>query len=115
MSLIRIGRRSAALALAVACVLALGTDAAHAANAQNTVITVDEMCSGCVRNITKRMKKFPDVSTVKCNMATRTVTIAPKAGKTLSPRTLWEAMQGVGNPPKKLVGPTGTFTSKPKE
>lgn len=107
--------RPAALELAVACILALGTNIAQAADAQTTVISVDEMCSGCVRSITQRLKRMPDVSTVKCNMATKTVTITPKSGKTLSPRTLWNAMQGVGSPPKKLVGPSGTFMSKPKE
>jgi hypothetical protein len=101
--------------LAVACVFALAADDARAASRKDTVITVSELCSGCVRNIKVRLRKLPEVAAVYCNTATRTVTVSPKAGKSLSPRVLWEAMQGVGNPPKKLVGPTGTYTSKPKQ
>jgi copper chaperone CopZ len=99
----------------VACVFALAADDARAASRQDTVITVSELCSGCVRNIKKRLKELPEVSYVNCNTATKTVTVVPKSGKSLSPRVLWEAMQGVGNPPKKLVDPTGTYTSKPKQ
>ena len=115
MNTVRCWRRSVTLAVAAACVFARAADNARADSRQDTVITVGELCSGCVRNITERLKKVPDVSTVRCNTWANTVTVAPKPGKTLSPRTLWEAMQRVGNPPKKLVGPTGTFTSKPKE
>lgn len=108
-------RLPAMLVLAAVCVCLIAVDEARAASRQDTVITVGELCSGCVRNIKERLRKLPDVAIVRCNMATRTVTVTPKAGKSLSPRVLWGAMQGVGNPPRKLVGPTGTFTSKPKE
>jgi copper chaperone CopZ len=104
-----------ALVVAVVCVSALAADNTHGASPQKTVITVGEMCNGCVQRITTRLKRLPEVSTVKCNLATRTVTVAPKAGQSLSPRTLWQAMAGIGMTPKKLVGPAGTFTSKPKQ
>lgn len=107
--------RPANLAVAMACLFALAVEHARAASRQDTVITVSELCSGCVSNIKKRLRKLPEVSYVSCNTATKTVTVVPKSGKSLSPRVLWQAMQGVGNPPKKLVGPSGTFTSKPKE
>lgn len=94
--------------------LALGlTSRLEAAEAKSTVITVGEMCGGCVKKITAKFNGFADVDKVQCDVKAKTVTVIPKAGKTLSPRTLWEAMESIGKKPKQLAGPDGTFTSKP--
>ena len=80
-----------------------------------TTVTVGEMCSGCVKMITKRFSTEQDVAKVKCDIATKSVMIFPAEDTRLSPRRLWEIMESVGKTPKKLVSPEGTFTSKPKK
>lgn len=105
-----------ALSLALPCLIAFSAFvyAYAAAPSQNTVITVGEMCGGCVKSITARLNKLPDIAAVQCDIKTKTVTVVPRDGKSLSPRTLWEAMAEIGKTPKKLVAPAGSFTSKPQ-
>jgi hypothetical protein len=43
------------------------------------------------------------------------VTLVPEPRVVLSPRRLWEEFEEIGKPPKKLAGPSGVFTKKPKE
>ena len=81
---------------------------------QATVITVEEMCGGCVTKITKHFAGVKDISDLKCDIKTKTVTFTPRKETELSSLKLWEEMDSIGKPPKKLVGPSGTFTSKPK-
>ena len=105
------------LALAVAALFITG-DAATvdaASPKKPTIITVGEMCGGCVKKITARFDKIEGIAGVRCDVEKQTVTVGPEKGYTLSPRGLWEVMQNLGKPPKKLAGPHGTFTSKPKE
>lgn len=80
---------------------------------RRTVVTVGEMCGGCVKNITTRLQKVSEIEKIECDIATKTVTITPKADKTLSPKFVWETMAEIGKTPKKLVTPNGTFTTKP--
>ncbi|MGC1273766.1 MAG: heavy metal-associated domain-containing protein [Planctomycetaceae bacterium] len=79
-----------------------------------TVITVGEMCGGCAKKIEKKLKPMEGVAGVRFDLKAKTVTVAPKAKATLSPKALWVAMEEIGKTPKKLVGPAGTFTEKPK-
>ena len=109
------------LSVALLALFALGTAAvAHAAGpaakTNNTAIPIaGEMCGGCVKRITAALEKMPDINDIKCDVKTKTVTVIPKKGKTLSPRALWEELEEIGKTPTKLVGPSGTFTSKPKK
>ncbi len=92
----------------------MNTAAEPVVKSQNTVMTVGEMCGGCVTKITAKLKPMPEVGQITCDIPTKTVTVTPAAGKTLSPKTLWEAMDSIGKTPKSLTGPSGTFKSKPK-
>ncbi|MDZ4686214.1 MAG: heavy-metal-associated domain-containing protein [Planctomycetaceae bacterium] len=85
-----------------------------AAKSKDTVMAVGEMCGGCVTKITAKLKPMPDVGHIVCDIPKKTVTVTPAAGKSLSPKTLWEAMESIGKTPKSLTGPSGTFNSKPK-
>lgn len=78
-----------------------------------TEMVVGEMCGGCVKKITARLKQMPEIATIQCDIKTSTVTVVPQANKTIAPRVLWDAMAQIGKTPKKLTGPTGTFTSQP--
>jgi hypothetical protein len=42
------------------------------------------------------------------------VLVTPQAGKAVSARAIWEAVMAGEGVPTKLVGPSGTFTVKPK-
>jgi copper chaperone CopZ len=79
-----------------------------------TVITVGEMCGGCVKKIEKKLKPMDGVGELRFDVKAKTVTVIPKPKTTLSAKTLWTAMEEIGKTPKKLVGPGGTFTKKPK-
>ena len=79
-----------------------------------TVITVGEMCGGCVKRIEAKLKPVDGIADVRCDIQKQTVTVLPDPKVKLSPKWLWEAMESIGKPPKKLVGPSGTFTKKPK-
>ena len=80
----------------------------------NTIITVSEMCAGCVKKITKHFEARQEISELKCDIKGKTVTFVPKKNTELSALKMWEEMESIGKPPTKLVGPTGTFTTKPK-
>ena len=52
----------------------------------NTVMTVGEMCGGCVKKITKRFDDVDDVAKVQCDIEKQSVTLIPKKGVRLSPK-----------------------------
>ena len=79
-----------------------------------TTVTVGEMCGGCVKQITAHFEKIKEVAELKCDIKTKTVMLFPAKNVRFSPKKIWETMESIGKKPKKLVGPDGTFTSKPK-
>lgn len=89
---------------------------AQAADAEKSriVMTVGEMCGGCVKNITKRFDGVEGIAKVQCSIEKRSVTLIPEQDVRLSPKGVWEIMESIGKTPKKMVTPNGTFTSKPK-
>ena len=108
-------RRGMLLAMA-AMVVGLAAGMLNAADAPKaTVMTVGEMCGGCVKKITTRLEKMPGVATIECDIAKKSVTVTPAAGKDVTALALWDAMAEIGKTPKKMVGPTGTFTERPKK
>jgi len=99
--------------LTAAAVLAAPAAATEMTAASDTVMTVGEMCGGCVKRIEAKLKPMPGIAGVSCDIPTQTVTVRPKANRTLSPKALWEAMEAIGKTPKRLAGPSGVFTKKP--
>lgn len=80
----------------------------------NTVVTVSEMCGGCVKKITKRFDEEKDVAKVDCNIENKAVPLTPTESVQLSAKKIWEIMEGISQAPTKLVSPEGTFIFKPK-
>ncbi|MCR9210250.1 MAG: heavy-metal-associated domain-containing protein [bacterium] len=78
------------------------------------VMTVGEMCGGCVKRITARFDSVDAVTKVVCSIEKKSVTLVPKDGVKLSPKGIWEIMESIGKTPKKIITPDSTFTSKPK-
>ena len=103
----------------IACIalLVLALTTAEAGEAAETpaatVISVGEMCGGCVKKINAKFEGVEGIGSVRCDIASKTVTLMPASGYRLSPRGLWVMMDEIGKTPRKLVGPSGTFTEKP--
>jgi copper chaperone CopZ len=96
--------------LAMSCPLAAG-----AAEAQSTVIHVQNMhCANCAQKIARKLYAVAGVKQVTTDWKKGTATIQGQAGKALSPRGLWEAVEKANFKVVKLTGPAGEFQSKPK-
>lgn len=104
-----------AAVLAVGLILG-GRNAAAAADPVPTKLTVPDMdCVSCAKKVGNKVAEVKGVGKVEYNVQGRTVTVTPKTNETLSPKALWEAVVAAGQEPSKLEGPTGTFTTKPKQ
>jgi hypothetical protein len=55
----------------------------------------------------------PGVQDVQIDMNAKSFVLRAKTNATLSPRAVWEAVEGTGEKPTKLTGPNGTYTAKP--
>jgi len=106
--------RCALFALALMLGLGWAADSEAVEPAPNTVITVEEMCGGCVKKITAHFANVKQVAEVRCDIPSKTVTIIPAQGVTISPRWLWQTMDSIGKTPRRLAGPHGVFTSVPQ-
>ena len=88
---------------------------AQAASLAMTRITVDKMhCKGCAQHMADLLYKVPGVARVETNIEAKMMFITARPEVVVSPRALWEAVEKAGYTPVKIVGPAGTFTSKPK-
>lgn len=81
-----------------------------------TTITLKVLsCEGCAKRVREKLTAVNGVGDVKTDLKTKSATVSPKRDATPSPKQLWEAIEKAGKTPVKLVGPSGTFTSKPKK
>jgi hypothetical protein len=101
------------LLLAVVC-LGVSTGA-FAGEAVPTAITVKKMCPSCAKKINQRLMKVGGVAAATNDLERKAYTATPTAGTVLSPRELWEAVEAGGEVPVRLSGPSGTFSSKPRD
>lgn len=87
-----------------------------AAEAKSTVISIPGMhCDGCAKKVVTKVLEVGGVESASSSMETKTVKVTPNAGMSLSPKALWEAVEKAKKTPTKLVGPSGTFSSKPSK
>lgn len=100
------------LALAVggaSLVVAGGTPPAY------TVIQVEKMhCESCAQRIGGKLQETPGVKTIQYDVEKKLLWVHPQPGTTLSPKTLWEAVERGKDRPVRLQGPSGTFVAKPQ-
>lgn len=104
---------SLSMLLLATAILLSSPSSAVAAEPATVVMNVGEMCGGCVKKITARLSKMPEVATIQCSIPKKSVTVVPKAGG-VSSKAIWEAMAEIGKTPTKLVDATGTYTQKPQ-
>ncbi|MHB1033445.1 MAG: heavy-metal-associated domain-containing protein [Pirellulales bacterium] len=106
------------LFVAAAAVLALAATHSFGAEQRPSIVTAvtieGEMCGGCVKKIKAALADVPGIAEVTGDTKAKTITIVPAPAVDLSPRVLWEAIEKAGKNPVTLVGPHGTFKSKPK-
>lgn len=90
---------------------------AHTALAAKTLVynvRVDNMhCADCAKKIARKLYTVPGVVRVKTNLQAHTATVTPEAGKHLSPRALWDAVEKSGFKPVLLEAPQGKFKARP--
>jgi copper chaperone CopZ len=79
----------------------------------STMIVEGMTCAGCAKTVSKAVSAIADVESAEVDVKTKTVTVTPKAGKILSAKDLWEAVEKAGYKPSKFEGPAGKFVSKP--
>ena len=91
----------------------LGT--VQAAEPAVTTISIQGMhCAGCANKVTRRLQAVSGVATAKTDAPSSTAWATAKVGAAPSPKAMWEAVEAAGYKPLKVVGPSGTFTTKPK-
>lgn len=109
-------RTSLCLALTFAFAVCLTSQSWAANAAAKTTVTLKVLtCESCAKKVAAKLFGVPGVGDVQTDVKTKSAIIVPKGGATLSPRQLWEAIEKAGKSPVKLEGPSGTFTSKPKQ
>lgn len=111
-------RISLCLAMSIAFVVAASSQmtAAPAASKSTTTITLKALdCESCAKKVAAKLSEVRGVGDVKADIKSKTAIVTPKGNANLSPLQLWEAIEKAGKEPVKLEGPSGTFTSKPKQ
>jgi copper chaperone CopZ len=89
--------------------------AALAASPEPTTVYVKELhCENCARKVAGKLFAVKGVVKVQASVEKKLLLITPQAGKAVSPRGIWEAVVAGEAEPTKLVGPDGTFTTKPQ-
>lgn len=107
-------RRSIVLGLLSAVTL-FGANRLQAAEPQVATITVQGMhCAGCASKVTRKLQAVSGVEKAQVDPAKGTALVTLKSDAAPSPRAMWEAVEKAGYKPTRLVGPTGTFSVKPK-
>jgi Cu+-exporting ATPase len=108
-----INRRLLMIASVIAGAVALATPA-QAEEPALTEVTVEGMhCGGCAIKLGRLLEAVPGVKSAKVDFATGLAVVTPKADAAPSPKALWETVEKAGYKATKLVGPAGTFDSKP--
>ncbi len=63
--------------------------------------------------VTKKLQAVPNVKSASVDPEKGSAVVVTADGKELSPKAVWEAVEGAGYQPTELKGPAGTFKTKP--
>ena len=107
--------RSLVLFAVMSAVVCIATNMVQAADPPTTTISVEGMhCAGCAAKVSRNLQAVAGVNVAEVDALKALAIVSAKPNAIPSPRSLWEAVEKAGYKPTKLVGPAGTFTSKPK-
>lgn len=88
---------------------------AEDAKPMSTSISIEGMhCESCAEQVAKKLSAVSAVASVKIDVKAGKAVIVAAKDKVVSPKALWEAVLATGYTPKKIDGPSGAFTKKPK-
>jgi copper chaperone CopZ len=101
------------IALVVAS-LVRGMEAQAASPILYTTIFVHDMhCADCAKQIARKLYAIPGVVEVRADVSKNVAFVVPQKEKTLSARSMWDAVESAGFKVARLEGPQGTFTARP--
>ncbi len=100
-------------AVALAALVAQAAQSQVPVPAATTITVPDLDCASCAKKVGGKVAEVVGVAKVEYSVEAKTIRVIPKAGATLSPKALWEAVEKGGKDPSKLEGPGGTFVKKP--
>jgi copper chaperone CopZ len=100
-------------AAAGAVLLQSGSTALAASPEPTTVYVSDLHCQNCARKVAGKLFAVKGVVKVQAGLEKKLFLITPQVGKSVSARDIWDAVVAGDAEPTKLVGPSGTFDSKP--
>src|SRR5262245_41012364 len=103
------------LAFAVLVLIVNGSQKSQAASPVTyTTIHVHNMhCDECAKKIARKLYAIPGVVEVRADVNNNIAYVVPQKEKTLSARTMWEAVESAGFAVARLEGPQGSYTAKP--
>ena len=103
------------LAVVIFTLLLAGWQQAEAASpVPYTTIRVHNMhCDECAKKIARKLYAIPGVVEVRADVNNNIAYVVPQKDKSLSARTMWEAVESAGFAVARLEGPQGTYTAKP--
>jgi copper chaperone CopZ len=105
--------RLALIALVVVS-LVRAIDARAASPITYTTIYVHDMhCADCAKQIARKLYAIPGVVEVRADVSKNVAFVVPQKEKTLSARSLWDAVESAGFKVARLESPQGTFTARP--
>lgn len=88
---------------------------ALAAKRTYTTIVVDDMhCGSCAKKIAAQLYAVPGVVEVRADVKKNLAFVVPQKRKSPSPRQMWEAVEKAGFKTVKMIGPGGTYSTKPR-
>src|SRR2546430_12329528 len=80
-----------------------------------TTIHVHNMhCGECAKKIARKLYALPGVVEVRADVNNNIAYVVPQKDKTLSAKSMWDAVEAAGFSVARLEGPQRTFTAKPK-
>jgi len=81
-----------------------------------TTIIVDDMhCGECAKKIARKLYAVPGVVEVRADVGKNVAYVVPQKDRTLSPRSLWVAVEAAGFKVNHMEGPQGTFKARPAQ
>ena len=105
---------SAVVASVLAWMMAYAAIGSAAETPSSTVVSIKGMhCVSCANKVTKKLLAVPNVKSASVDPEKGSAIVVTADGKELSPKAVWEAVEGAGYQPTELKGPAGTFKTKP--
>ena len=107
-------KSSAVVASVLAWMMACVSIADAVETPGSTFVSIKGMhCVSCANKVTKKLQAVPNVKSASVDPEKGSAVVVTADGKELSPKAIWEAVEGAGYKPTELKGPAGTFKTKP--